>query len=128
MTMKNRIEEPFSVGTDIVEIGRMRKSISRESFVNRVFSAREQEYFSAKKDPADSMAANWAAKEAFSKALRTGVRDFELTEVECLRDELGAPYLVLSAKAAQAAEGFGFSVSLSHEKDYAVAVVIAYRK
>ena len=126
--MKNRIDAPFSVGTDIVEIGRMRKSIEKESFVRRVFSAREQEYFSLKKDPADSMAANWAAKEAFSKALRTGVREFELTEVECLRDELGAPYLILSGKAEKAAEGFGFSVSLSHDVDYAVAVVMAYRK
>ena len=74
-----------------------------------------------------SAAADWAAKEAFSKALGTGVRGFELNEVSCLRDELGAPYLVLTGKAKQAAEGLAFSVSLTHTAELASAIVIAYK-
>ena len=108
----------------MVEIDRIKKSVSRESFIKRVFSEDELEYFSTKASPYESMAANWAAKEAFSKALGTGVRGFELKEVSCLRDELGAPYLRLCGKAAEAAEGLTFSVSLTHTKEYASAVVL----
>ncbi len=76
------------------------------------------------------MAANWAAKESFAKALGTGVEGFALNEVSCLRDELGCPYLELTGNALLAAEnrGLTFAVSLSHIKDIASAVVIAYEK
>ncbi len=114
----------YCVGIDTVEISRIRKCAARDSFMKRVFSASELEMFRSKRDPAPSIAANWAAKEAFSKALGTGVRGFGLCEVECLRDELGAPYLVLSGKAEQAAEGLSFCVSLTHTKDLAAAIVI----
>ncbi len=76
------------------------------------------------------MAANWAAKESFAKALGTGVEGFALNEVSCLRDELGCPYLELTGNALLAAENrrLTFAVSLSHIKDIASAVVIAYEK
>lgn len=76
------------------------------------------------------MAANWAAKESFAKALGTGVEGFALNEVSCLRDELGCPYLELTGNALLAAEnrGLTFAVSLSHIKDIASAVVIAYER
>lgn len=114
-------------GTDIVAVGRIRKSIGRESFLKHVYSQKEREYIFSKADPAPSAAANWAGKEAYAKALGTGVRDFELSEVEILRDTLGAPYIVLSGKAKQKAELMGvksITVSLSHEREYAVAFVI----
>lgn len=97
-------------------------------FAARVFSASERELFAQKKDPIPSFAANFAAKEAFSKALGTGVRDFSLHEVSVLRDELGAPYFVLSGNAARIVEerGLAFSVSLTHTEDLAGAFVIAW--
>ena len=123
--MKSR--PPFSVGLDTVEIERIRKSCAKGSCMEHVFSAEELDLLGQKRDPYPSAAANWAAKEAFSKALGTGVRGFELNEVSCLRDELGAPYLVLTGKARQAAEGLAFSVSLTHTAELASAIVIAYR-
>ena len=122
--MKSR--PPFSVGLDTVEIERIRKSCAKGRFMENVFSAEELDLLGQKRDPYPSAAANWAAKEAFSKALGTGVRGFELNEVSCLRDELGAPYLVLTGKARQAAEGLAFSVSLTHTAELASAIVIAY--
>lgn len=118
----------FKVGTDIVEIDRIKKSAQRQSFVERVYSPQEREMFEEKSFPYPSMAGNWAAKEAFSKALGTGVRDFKLAEVEVLRDELGAPYIKLSGDAEKIAEkmGLGFAVSISHSENYATAVVLAY--
>lgn len=116
------------VGTDIVEIDRIKKSAQRQSFVERVYSPQEREMFEEKSFPYPSMAGNWAAKEAFSKALGTGVRDFKLSEVEVLRDEMGAPYIKLSGNAEKIAKKMGleFSVSISHCENYATAVVISY--
>ena len=71
------------------------------------------------------MAANFAAKEAFSKALGTGLRGFRLTEVQVLRDEWGAPFFQLDGTAAERARGLCFSVSLTHTREYAQAFVLA---
>ena len=119
----------ISVGTDLVEIARIRKSCERESFRRRVYAEAELEYFSKKRDPAESMAGCWAAKEAFGKSLGTGVRGFELTEAAVIHDELGCPKLMLSGKAAAIAEerGLRFALSVTHTKEYASATVIAYK-
>lgn len=118
----------ITTGIDLVEISRIRNSLRNPRFLTRVFSSDEQEFLLAKKDMAASAAANFAAKEAFSKALGTGVRRFELAEVSVLRDDLGAPYLKLEGKAKEIAQkqNLCFSVSLTHTKEYASAVVVAY--
>lgn len=120
----------YTVGVDITEISRIEKSVQSENFMKRVFSEAESALFSLKSNPYPSMAGNWAAKEAFSKALGTGVRGFSLNEVSILRDELGAPYIQLEGKALEIAKerNLEFSVSISHTGDLAEAVVIAYEK
>lgn len=117
----------YTVGTDMVEIKRLEKSSKIGNFMKRVFSEKEIAFFSKKSNPYPSMAGNWAAKEAFSKALGTGIRGFELNEVSVLRDELGAPYIELEGDALQIAEsrGLEFSVSITHTKELAQAVVLA---
>lgn len=120
----------FSIGTDIIEIDRIKKSCSSERFCKRVYSEKEIALFLHKKNPYESMAGNWAVKEAFGKALGTGIKDFELTDVSCLRDEIGCPYLELTGVAKEIADkrNLDFSVSISHTKEYATAVVIAFIK
>lgn len=112
-----------------MEISRIAKACKSERFISRVYSADECALFLKKKDPTDSQAVNWAAKEAFGKAIGTGIRGFALNEVECLRDGLGKPFLRLRGRAEAIAESMGlsFEISLSHCKEYAVAVVIGYR-
>ena len=114
------------VGTDLIEIERIKKSCQSRRFCERVYSEKELTLFSQKKNPYESM----AAKESFAKALGTGVEGFALNEVSCLRDEFGCPYLELTGNALLAAENrrLTFAVSLSHIKDIASAVVIAYEK
>ena len=118
----------YSVGIDLVEIARIKKGCENRRFIDRVYSRAEQELFCGERMRYDSLAGNWAAKEAFSKALGTGVRDFRLTEVEILRDDLGAPYLRLSGNAAQLADEreLSFSVSITHTKELAQAIVIGW--
>lgn len=116
-------------GIDIVEISRFTKLIGNERFLKRVYGDEERSMLLLRGRTA-SFAANFAAKEAFSKALGTGVRNFRLNEVEVLRTDLGAPYLKLSGKAAEVADklGYSFSVSISHTNELATAIVIAYKE
>ena len=59
------------VGTDLIEIERIKKSCQSRRFCERVYSEKELTLFSQKKNPYESMAGNWAAKESFAKALGT---------------------------------------------------------
>lgn len=97
-------------------------------FIARVFSREEIALFESRGMNPQTVAANWAAKEAFAKAMGTGIRGFSLCEVSVLRDSLGAPFFKLSGGALRAAQkrNLLFSVSLSHTDDLALAFVIAY--
>lgn len=116
-------------GLDLLEIDRIKAVMKRHpEFLDRFFSEAERTYFESRKGSLSVVAANFAGKEAFSKALGSGIRGFSLKEVELLRDQAGAPYLRLSGKAKEKAESRGiqrFHVSLSHSRDCAAAVVIA---
>lgn len=117
----------YGIGVDIVSTDRIEKSLERESFIKRIYSPAEIALFiSENKIKTNSLAANFAAKEAFSKALGTGVRGFDFDEVQILRDELGAPYFEFSGRAKQIVESKNLEckVSLSHEKDKAIAFVV----
>ena len=119
-----------TVGLDLVEISRIRKSMERPRFLESVFSPAERELFAARSFSPQTVAANFCAKEAFSKAIGTGIRGFSLPEVSLLRDELGKPFLVLKGRAEKIARemGLSFSVSVTHTKEYASAVVIGWRE
>ena len=91
----------YGIGTDIITISRIEKSLEKPSFLTKVYGEREIALFAGEKLKVNSLAANFAAKEAFGKALGTGVRGFELYEVEILRDELGKPYFHLSGRAKE---------------------------
>ena len=103
----------IGVGIDIIEVERIEKLLN-DNFITRNFSEAELEFNSKP----ESVAGSFAAKEAFAKALGTGFRGFNLHDVEVLRDELGAPYIIFQGKQANA------HVSISHTKSTAVAVVI----
>jgi holo-[acyl-carrier protein] synthase len=116
-----------SVGIDMLEINRIRKSALNPRFLSRVFGEKELALYRARGSPASFLAANFCAKEAFSKALGIGVRGFEFRDVQLLRDELGKPFLALSGKALELSGSLHFDVSVSHTKEHAIAVVICYK-
>lgn len=120
----------IGLGVDLVEIPRIKKSLSNPHFTGRFFGPGELAEYMSRGDKASYIAANFCAKEAFSKALGTGVRGFSLREVELLRDALGKPYFSFSGNAAEIVKqrNLDFEVSVSHTKQYAVTVVIAYKK
>lgn len=114
----------LSIGTDLVEIERIRKSMGNPRFCSRVFGTAEYSRLTQRGFPAESAAAAFCAKEAFSKAIGTGLGPFRLKEVQLLHDKAGKPYLALSGKALRLAHGSQFSVSVTHTEEYASAVVL----
>ena len=117
----------YNIGIDMTTVSRIEKSCQKESFRNHVFTQAELDlFFNREKPKYSSLAANFAAKEAFSKALGTGIRSFNINEVEILRDERGAPYFNFYGKAAEIVSkaGYNAKVSLSHEGDNAIAMVL----
>ena len=117
------------LGVDLVEIERVARLVARHHGLFRVFGEKERSFL-ARRQSAASYAANFCAKEAFAKALGTGVRGFSLCEVEILRDEWGKPYYALSGRAASLAaeKKLRFSVSLSHDRTHAVAFAVAEKE
>ena len=121
----------IGVGTDVIEIARIRGSIERfgEAFLRRVYTAEEMEYCrSKKKGAAESFAARFAAKEAGAKALGTGIsRGVSWTEFAVGRERGGRPTLRLHGRAGELAAALGVervALSLSHGRDVAMAVVV----
>ncbi len=119
-----------SIGIDIVEVYRIRETISRTPrFVERVFTERERAYCDAKgMAAAQSYAARFAAKEAFLKALKTGWRG-KITwhDIEILSSENNVPSLEIRGAAGKILENLGANqihLSLSHTTEHAVAQVI----
>jgi holo-[acyl-carrier protein] synthase len=115
----------LGIGVDLVEVARIERAMARhEGFVPRIFSVRERKRCEDCASPARRYAACFAAKEAASKALGTGVKGFTWQEVEVLSDERGRPYLVLSGRAEEVAKSRGvekMQVSISHTRDLAMA-------
>jgi holo-[acyl-carrier protein] synthase len=120
----------IGVGTDVIEIARIAQSIDRfgDRFLDRVFTPREIAYCRRKKNAAESFAARFAAKEAGAKALGTGIsQGVSWLELEVNRESGGRPTLQLTGRAAQRAGRLGIagiSLSLTHGKDIALAVVV----
>jgi holo-[acyl-carrier protein] synthase len=118
----------YAVGCDLVEVARIKKAAESSGFCRRAFSEEEMRRFSDMSAPYQSMAGAWAAKEAFAKALGTGVRGFSLSEITVAHNELGAPFFKFAGKAEEIARGLELSLSISHTKEYAQAVCIACGK
>jgi len=119
----------LGLGIDLVEIERIARSVERhpDRFVSYILTEKEQEYCRQYKDPAPEIAARFAAKEAFSKALGTGItKDIRWLDIEVIKDPEGPPRIQLKGVAQEKAQEMGINnihLSLTHTKHYAAAVV-----
>ncbi len=119
-----------SVGTDIVEISRIEGVLARhgERFVARILSPKELRT-SSDVPVAPYLSRQFAAKEAVAKCLQTGMREgVHFKTILVLRTPAGAPYVELIGAAKQRADALGistFHISLSDERQYAVAFAVA---
>jgi holo-[acyl-carrier protein] synthase len=117
-------------GVDITEVSRIKAAVERfgDRFVERVFTPDEVRYCTAKANPAERLAARFAAKEAGMKALGTGLRHgITWHDVEVVRQPGGRPAVRFSGKAAEFAERLGCKrahLSLTHTAEQAMAFVV----
>lgn len=120
----------YGIGTDIVSIDRFRRFVDdgNISLLQRLFTDRELAFCNARKTNADCLAARFAAKEAFLKALGCGLRDgICWLDMEVANNEQGKPDLLLTGKALEIFREKKLSrtfLSLSHDGGKAIAMVI----
>ena len=117
------------IGIDAVEVGRFRTVLARTPGVaRRLFTEAERAYGARKRDPAERLAARFAAKEAVMKALGVGLGAFSFQDVEVVRASSGQPMVELRGRAAALARErgvTGWHLSLTHTHRVAEAVVVA---
>ena len=117
------------IGIDIVDVPRFRDLLARRpSVVERLFTPGERAYAESRADPAERLAARFAAKEAVMKALGAGFGEVAFRDMEVVRAPGGRPGVRLHGRAAARARRAGVTgwhLSLSHTANAAVAVAVA---
>ena len=121
----------FGVGTDIVDISRIKKFLSNNKrSINRVFSTKEIKHCESQLNRAASYSKRFAAKEAFSKALGVGIsKGISFNEISIKNNKDGAPFIELLGKTKSIVKKLlkkknKIYLSLSDEKKYAIAMVV----
>ncbi|WP_113674712.1 holo-ACP synthase [Vallitalea guaymasensis] len=115
------------IGNDIIEISRIEKAILNKRFLEKYFTLNENKLFETKNYRGETIAGNFAVKEAVSKVLGTGFVNFTPIDVEVLRDDKGKPYVVLYNGAKDLARQLDISmihVSISHSRDNVTAIAV----
>lgn len=118
----------YGIGTDIAKVNRFEKWVNNPDFIARFFNENEIMEKGSIYAKCEHYAARFAAKEAFSKALGTGIADFSLKDVYITNNREGKPILNIENNAKKILQercgDNNLFVSLSHEKEFAVAFVI----
>ena len=121
----------LGLGTDLVGVERIRAVYQRQGqrFLDKVYTVDEQTYCLSARDPAERLAARWAAKEAVMKALGTGwAKGVDFTHIAVISTDGAPPRLTLTHRAAEIASARQIGrwhLSLSHSDGMAIAVAIA---
>lgn len=122
----------FGIGIDITEVGRIEKAFLRfgDRFRRRIFTENEINFCEKKKEGKfQSYAARFAAKEAFAKALGTGLRGkISWREIEIIDDEKHRPQIITKGKAKEYLGKRNAHLSISHTADYACAICLIEEK
>ena len=114
------------IGTDIVEIDRIREAVRKwgNHFLKRVFSEAEITYCFSKNDPPLHLAARFAVKEAAIKAVSGSAGHLAMSDIEVINEPSGKPALKIRS-AGFDSSGIKFHLSISHERSYAIAAIVA---
>lgn len=119
----------LGIGIDLAKVSRYSKFLDDNNFLEKFFHTDEIEYVKSKgKGAAQSLAGKFAAREAFFKALGTGFNGFSPNDIYVKNNVNGKPVIVPNKKVIKElnllAKGWKIHLSISHEKEYAIAQVI----
>ncbi len=122
--MKNNAIQ--GLGTDIIEIDRIKKAIAKhgDRFLEKLFTGQELAYCRRASDPTPHYAGRFAAKEAVLKAIGSGLEKITWKEIEILNDKEGKPEVHLSEKLKKNFPTSHFFITISHCREYATATAI----
>ena len=122
----------LDIGIDIVEIKRIEDALNKNKrFLDKLFTKEEIKYFESRNFKIETIAGNFAAKEAISKAMGTCIRNFNFIDIEVLRNELGKPIVKTYNNLNKMCIDYNvleIKVSISHSDNYAVSNAIAIVK
>lgn len=118
-------------GIDIVDIRRIQSILDKkkEKFYNKLFTPREIQFFQSRRDNPETVAGHFAAKEAVSKMLGTGIGHIAWKDIEVLHDKCGKPYINMTDKISRHLEDMNLNhmdISITHEKEFSVAMAIGF--
>ena len=120
----------YGTGSDIVDISRIKKALKKKNFKKRIFSTNEIRAVENKFNQIASFAKRFAAKEAFSKALGTGISEgLSFKDISINNDKKGKPYITLLGKSKSIVQRtikkrYKTFLTVSDEQKYALAIVI----
>ena len=125
----------LGIGVDIVENKRIKKFIKNEKFKKRIYSSKELKLSILSVNKTSFFSKRFAAKEAFAKAMGTGIRNnLNFNDIEIINDKLGKPYYVKNKNITKMikknfnVKNFNCFLSISDEKDYSAAFTIIQSK
>ena len=121
----------YGIGTDVVNINRIKKSLKNKNFINRIFDSKEVIKCNKQINKANCYAKRFAAKEAFSKATGFGIsKNLNFRDIEIKNNKKGKPLIYLNKstlnylKKKLNVRSFKVNLSLSDEKIYSIAYVV----
>ena len=125
----------FGIGVDLVKNQRIKQLIKKKGFIEKIFSKKEIFYSQKTSNKVNFFAKRFAAKEAFSKALGTGLRGgISFKNIEILNDKMGKPYYYNSNNIKRIIynrfkiRSYDLFLSISDETDYSVAFTVIQKK
>ena len=125
----------FGIGVDLVKNQRIKQSIKKKGFIEKIFSKKEIGYSQKTSNKVNFFAKRFAAKEAFSKALGTGFKGgISFKKIEILNDKMGKPYYYNSNNIKRIIynrfklKSYDLFLSISDETDYSVAFTVIQKK
>lgn len=116
----------IKTGIDIVYVPRIKKVVEKDVIMKKIFTLNETNYFENKNYSLDTIAGTYASKEAFIKALHLDITKVDLHDIEVIHDQDGIPHLVLHNDLLDLVKNQNINLSISHDGDYATAIVIIY--
>ena len=125
----------LGIGVDLVKNQRIKLLIKKNNFIKRTFSKNEIDHFKKYRNKDNYYSKRFAAKESFSKAFGTGIRnDLNFKDIEILNNKLGKPYFLKNKKIDKLIDKrfktkkYNLFLSISDEKDYSIAFTIIQKQ
>ncbi len=114
----------ISNGIDLINIDRFKNLINNPTFLNNNFTNNELDYIKKANQNILTMAGIYASKEALLKALKKGINDYSLKDIEILHTDNSAPYINLHNNIKKDIDFKNISLSISHDGNYAIAMIL----